>query len=395
MLTDRLDTEKSTLLDSEQAKGSLGVRMALGETHLVQETREFLLEHGVRLDSFSRPDAARSRTTILVKNLPAKTTSDELRMRFEKFGQIARLVLPPSGISALVEFLDEQEAKKAFSTLAYSRFKTAPLYLEWAPGDVFVEPGTEPEVKKKETKEEPEVEAETAVDESGTTLFVKNLNFETTDDALKEHFSRMGPLIYANVAKKRTTSGMLSMGFGFVRYKREVDAKKAMKELQGKDLEGFALQLKLSERQLGSDEAPRKRRRSTSGGEETKGRSETKILVRNIPFQASQREVESLFKTFGDLRFVRIPKKPGADGHRGFGFVDFVSASDAKKAFEALCHSTHLFGRRLVMEWATTADDTIEELQKKVAAQVTMGGGRRKNSKKQKVTLEEEGGVER
>jgi len=187
------------------------------------------------------------------------------------------------------------------------------------------------------------------------------------------------------------------MGFGFVRFRRESDAKKALKELQGRELEDFALQLKLSDRQLDSDTTKSKRRRSTSpGDDEKKAHSETKILVRNIPFQATQKEVESLFKTFGDLRFVRIPKKAGTDGHRGFGFVDFASTSDAKKAFEALCHSTHLYGRRLVMEWATTADDTLEELQKKVATQVTRVSGRRKYSKKHKVNLEDETeGVER
>ena len=34
--------------------GSLGVRMALGETQIVTETREFLIEEGVTLDAFSQ-----------------------------------------------------------------------------------------------------------------------------------------------------------------------------------------------------------------------------------------------------------------------------------------------------------------------------------------------------
>jgi len=39
------------LQDSRQ---SLGVRLALGETQLVAETRDFLLDHGVALDAFSQ-----------------------------------------------------------------------------------------------------------------------------------------------------------------------------------------------------------------------------------------------------------------------------------------------------------------------------------------------------
>lgn len=58
----------------------------------------------------------------------------------------------------------------------------------------------------------------------------------------------------------------------------------------------------------------------------------SKILVRNIPFQAKIIEVRELFKAFGELKSIRIPKKmtPGEDAHRGFGFVDFNSKSDAK-----------------------------------------------------------------
>lgn len=54
--------------------------------------------------------------------------------------------------------------------------------------------------------------------------------------------------------------------------------------------------------------------------------------MRNIPFQATINEVRDLFKAFGELKSIRIPKKmtPGEDAHRGFGFVDFVSKSDAK-----------------------------------------------------------------
>lgn len=58
----------------------------------------------------------------------------------------------------------------------------------------------------------------------------------------------------------------------------------------------------------------------------------TKILVRNIPFQANLNEVRDIFKAFGELKSIRVPKKmtPGENQHRGFGFVDFNSKADAK-----------------------------------------------------------------
>ena len=38
----------------QESSRSLGVRMALGETQIVAETRQFLLDNGVALDSFSQ-----------------------------------------------------------------------------------------------------------------------------------------------------------------------------------------------------------------------------------------------------------------------------------------------------------------------------------------------------
>lgn len=60
---------------------------------------------------------------------------------------------------------------------------------------------------------------------------------------------------------------------------------------------------------------------------------------------------------------------PGEDAHRGFCFVDYTTKADAKRAFDALSASTHLYGRRLVLEWASNEDQQdVEELRKRTAA---------------------------
>jgi multiple RNA-binding domain-containing protein 1 len=53
---------------------------------------------------------------------------------------VARLVLPPTKTLALVEFLEAAEARSAFKTLAYRKFHHVPLYVEWAPADIFALP---------------------------------------------------------------------------------------------------------------------------------------------------------------------------------------------------------------------------------------------------------------
>lgn len=58
---------------------------------------------------------------ILVKHLPAGTTADEMRELFEKYGTIGRVVLPPGGLTAIVEYVDQTEARAGFRGLAYTK----------------------------------------------------------------------------------------------------------------------------------------------------------------------------------------------------------------------------------------------------------------------------------
>ena len=54
-------------------------------------------------------------------------------------------------------------------------------------------------------------------------------------------------------------------------------------------------------------------------------------MVRNLPFQATKPEIRELFKNFGSLRVVRLPKKLNGQ-HRGFGFVEYDNAEEAALA---------------------------------------------------------------
>jgi multiple RNA-binding domain-containing protein 1 len=78
------------------------------------------------------------------------------------------------------------DAKKAFTGLAYSRIRSQPLYLEWAPVNVFAE-GFEPikeEETKVEIKDEPELEVleENGVEkeEECSKILVRNIPFQVS-----------------------------------------------------------------------------------------------------------------------------------------------------------------------------------------------------------------------
>uniref|UniRef100_A0AAX7SGH1 Probable RNA-binding protein 19 n=1 Tax=Astatotilapia calliptera TaxID=8154 RepID=A0AAX7SGH1_ASTCA len=354
-IAEKYNTTKSQVLDHE-SKGSVAVRMALGETQIVQETRQFLLDNSVSLDSFSQAAAARSNTVILVKNLPAGVQASELEELFSPYGSLGRVLLPPSGLTAIVEFLESTEAKRAFTRMAYSKFHHVPLYLEWAPVGVFV---AKPEPGK--------------------------LSQNTT-------FCKCGKIKSCTISKKKDKTGkLLSMGYGFVQYQTAEAAQKALRQLQHCKVDDHQLELKVSERATRTAVVTRKKKQAD------KKQTGSKILVRNVPFQASVREIRELFCTFGELKTVRLPKKAAGSGsHRGFGFVDFLTKQDAKKAFAALCHSTHLYGRRLVLEWAD-AEETVEALRRKTAEHFHVTAKKQRKAEVMEgilETMETEGGVE-
>ncbi|XP_023701219.1 probable RNA-binding protein 19 [Paramormyrops kingsleyae] len=372
VIAEKYNTSKSQVLNHE-SQGSLAVRMALGETQIVQETRQFLLENQICLDSFSQASGSRSNTVLLVKNLPAGVQAAELEALFSPHGSLGRVLLPPSGLTAIVEFLEPTEAKKAFTRLAYTKFQHVPLYLEWAPMGVFSAPPPDrAERPSAETDPVPPSQdqslsqEESSEDEEeslpGCTLFIKNLNFHTKEETLAEVFSKCGPVRSCTISKKKDKTGvLLSMGYGFVEYKTPKAAQKALRQLQHCMVDEHQLELKLSER-VNRSVPPSSQKKQAA-----KKQTSSKILVRNIPFQATAKELRELFGTFGELKTVRLPKKmSGTGSHRGFGFVDFLTKQDAKKAFTTLCHSTHLYGRRLVLEWADT-EETLEALRRKTA----------------------------
>ena len=70
-------------------------------------------------------------------------------------------------------------------------------------------------------------------------VYVGNLPFSVDNDKLKELFSSYGEIEEATVIMNNFSGR--SKGFGFVTFKTEEDAKKAISEMNEKDIEGRKL----------------------------------------------------------------------------------------------------------------------------------------------------------
>ena len=43
----------------------------------------------------------------------------------------------------------------------------------------------------------------------------------------------------------------------------------------------------------------------------------TKLIVRNVAFEATEKELKELFSAFGQIKTIRMPRKKFASTHRG------------------------------------------------------------------------------
>ena len=138
-------------------------------------------------------------------------------------------------------------------------------------------------------------------------------------------------------------------------------ATKAVKKLQNFSLDDHALKLSLAQKtksisdyelQTKKDKLLGKRKNQTELSKVDNDEAKSnKLMVKNLAFEATQNDVKELFKQFGALKKVRLPKKVNSKNHRGFGFVEYASPDEALQAFKQL-QNTHLYGRKVVIEWS-------------------------------------------
>lgn len=91
LMAKKFNIDKSELYDVHQTnkrnKGSVAVKLAVGETQIVNDIKKFLVRNGVKLDSFAASSGTeRSKNVMLIKNLPNETSESDLREFMKKNG---------------------------------------------------------------------------------------------------------------------------------------------------------------------------------------------------------------------------------------------------------------------------------------------------------------------
>lgn len=171
-----------------------------------------------------------------------------MRELFGKYGELGRVLVPPAKTIAVVEFLEPSESRNAFKSLAYRRYKDSLIYLEKAPSGLFKDKFVrDPKAKKSEDKKVEEKKPASAAElldssksddvnaDDIATLFVKNLNFITTPEALRNSFNGISGYRSSRINIKpdsKNPGKTLSMGYGFIEFNNKSNAEKALSAMQ-------------------------------------------------------------------------------------------------------------------------------------------------------------------
>ncbi|EXF84731.1 CC1-like family splicing factor [Colletotrichum fioriniae PJ7] len=159
------------------------------------------------------------------------------------------------------------------------------------------------------------------------TVFVQQLAARLRTRDLKAFFEKVGPVNEAQIVKDRISQR--SKGVGYVEFKNEDSVTQAL-QLTGQKLLGIPIIVQLTEA-----EKNRQVRNSETTNAHPNSIPFHRLYVGNIHFNVTEQDLQAVFEPFGELEFVQLQKDDNGRS-RGYGFVQYREASQAREALEKM-----------------------------------------------------------
>ncbi|KAI1369328.1 RNA-binding domain-containing protein [Xylaria arbuscula] len=180
------------------------------------------------------------------------------------------------------------------------------------------------------------------ITKDGFTIYVSNVTFDATEAHLQEAFGKYGDILRINIG--RDGRG-LSRGFGFVTFSNKEAADRAVAEANNSFWHGRRIVVDHRKQGL-ADNKPR-----------GKGEPTTSIYIGNIPYEASDADLNKLFRSLDNVKDIRVAIDRNTGWPRGFAHADFDDIESAKKAHDFL-QTQVLSGRTLRVDYASRRENS-------------------------------------
>ncbi|KAF8045203.1 hypothetical protein N665_5418s0003 [Sinapis alba] len=169
-------------------------------------------------------------------------------------------------------------------------------------------------------------------------LFVGGIPRETSEESLKQHFSRYGAVLGALVAKEKATGQ--PRGFGFVRFANAFDVDKALTDSHF--ILGRAVDVKKA---FPKHEHMRSQQQNNGGGVydnlsngNNNNHRTKKLFVGGLSSETTEEEFKTYFEKFGKTTDVVVMHDSVTNRPRGFGFVTYDSENSVEIVMQSHFH---------------------------------------------------------
>lgn len=191
------------------------------------------------------------------------------------------------------------------------------------------------------TSNEAQTDSGQQIPTSSKVLYVGNLYFEATPEAVKERFEQFGEIDTVRIVYDNR--GM-SRGFAHVTYSNLDSAARA--------IEGMHEQIFMGRRIRVQYHIPREPKPSITP--RTSNEPCSTLFIGNMSFDMTDQELTALFRELKDVTNVRVAIDRQTGRPRGFAHADFLTVESAKNALEIL-KEKEFYGRRLRVDYGRAA----------------------------------------
>ncbi|XP_032902362.1 DAZ-associated protein 1 isoform X4 [Amblyraja radiata] len=184
-------------------------------------------------------------------------------------------------------------------------------------------------------------------------LFVGGLDWNTTQETLRDYFSQYGEVVDCVIMKDKMTNQ--SRGFGFVKFK-DPNCVGTVLASRPHNLDGRTIDPKPCTPRSMQQEKP-KPKEGGGWGKSSQNQSSNKskkVFVGGIPHNCSETELRDYFKRFGVVSEVVMIYDAEKQRPRGFGFITFEDEQSVDQAVNMHYHD--IMGKKVEVKRAEPRD---------------------------------------
>ncbi|KAJ7043307.1 hypothetical protein C8F04DRAFT_1029446 [Mycena alexandri] len=286
-------------------------------------------------------------STLFVSNLPYTATSVDLQTLFSDIAPVRSAFVvtePGTGVSkgvGYVSFALKEDAQSAFDTISKDGINLAGrnLRIQWAES----KPKEKGERVKTDAKPRPPPRVQAPHDPLAIrTIIVSGLPSPVDSKVLWKKFRK-----YPGAEKVdwpiKSEDGEDDSATAHVLFRAPIDAQTAVGKLHAHVFKGSLLSVTLKKR-LDTLAKPVAKPGKAAKAAATPSHA-SRLIVRNIPFNATEQDLRAVFLPYGPVYSIHIPpadskgkkpetEEPGPARTKGYAFVWMLSKKDAERAIE-------------------------------------------------------------